>query len=480
VKIRAADRRYGLVLDGSVLTSATTERGKVVSVGTMAADSAHDALHRWWERVRPRGRVTVAVITETAQVASVEVAPDVPPALVRRHVESRLQSTSSGLPASFAVAARIPDGEGPSSACVAAVPVEVMEDLWRAERGSVRYTVPAMAYTIGGIHLVVAHSASELVLVDGTRREPVDSVLLASGGIVADADPDERRVHAELVAEEVDRAVESWRRRGHPIDSDVVHVTGAGVVGDDMFGALALRGYRPRLDLVSHRLDHDALQVLRNDPATLLRCALAAAVAVCDPGPLGFLVPPGPRGTPQVAERIGRWVAGLAKGPTRSGTASTRIRVAAVAAVAAVVIGLAGAAWTVPASIGSRTAAAALARHQQAVDVEARLAPDITLARYNRWSVAQRSRLAGPAWSRVVPAILGTVPPGVAVQSMTVTDSGDHLAVTVTANALDAGLAPVWLARLRVAHVEASTPGVTVDRTGVATFTTTFAVSRAF
>lgn len=479
---RAADRRYGVVLDGTVLTSATTERGKVVAAGTLIADSSHDALRRWWERVRPRGQVTVAVISDAAQVATVEVAQDVPPGLVRRHVESRLQSTSAGLSATFAVAARLPEGSGSSSTCVAAVPVEVMEELWQAGGAGVRYTVPAMAFTVGGLHLVVAHTASELVLVDGRSGQPVDSVLLASGGIAPDADPATRSAHAERVAEEVDRAIESWRRRGLPVDADIVHVTGGGATGEDLFGALALRGYRPRLDPVTDRLEPDALAVLRSDPTALLRCALAAAVAVCDPGPLGYLTPPGPRRTSLPTVHARQWLQRVNHGASaRTGLPTRRrLRRSVLLGLVIAALGAACAAWIVPADIGSHTADVALARLQASSALERRLAPDISLATHDRWGAAQRARLAGPDWSTSIPAVLATLPAGVTIQTLDVNGEGDQLEMEVTATALNAGLVPLWLVQLAHAGVTASTPGVTVDRSGTATFTTTFGVPRGF
>jgi hypothetical protein len=155
--------------------------------------------------------------------------------------------------------------------------------------------------------------------------------------------------------------------------------------------------------------------------------------------------------------------------------------VAAVLAIwLSVLAGSALLAERVPAAIGARSIASATNRHQHAEAVALRLWPDIALYRHVSWLGTQSARLAGPRWSTLVPRLEGTMPPGITVKTLDLNDTGASVAVKVAATAGAPALVPEWLSRLRRAGLEASTPSVTVDRSGATTFTTTFEVPRSF
>lgn len=480
MRARHTGRRYGVVLDGTELTAVVTAQGRVLRSESLTGPNPPETLRTWLGRARPRGPVTAAVISGAERATAVELAPGVPPPLLRRHVESRVQSLWNGADA-VAVAARLPRRPGAARrAHVAAVPARVMDELW-PQRG-VRYTVPAMAFTVPGVHLVAAASSCALVLVDRDddgSAAPEESVVLAAGGLEPGAPPGARLAHAERVAEEVDRALESWRRRGYDVETDTVHVCGPGT-SDELFAALAVRGHRTEVDVVTDQLDLHALRAaVAADRGAVLRSVLAAATAVCEPGPLGFLTPPG---GPDRGGRA-RWPRGRRRGGTATESAeaaAARPRWWALAGAAAAGAALCLSALLVPGAVGSRTVAAARARQQGARRVVRAYRADLARYEADRALARAEHRLGGPRWATLVPAVEATVPAGVAVQTMALGVDGAAIAVRVTATALDPALVPQWLARLRARGVLASTPSVTVDRTGAATFTTTFRVPEGF
>lgn len=457
-------RRYGVVLDGPVLAAAVVEDGRVVATESVSGPGPAEVLAHWLRHSRPAGPVTVALVSGEEHTADLELPPGMPESLFRRRLEEGARAQFPRGAGPFAVTASIAGRR----ARVIGVPARALADLWRHASRNLRFTLSPMTYSVAGIHLSVGSSATELHLVapDADTGRPVlaDSMVLGAGGLALEAGPDEAGRHAEQVAQEVERALQSWRRRGLPVHGEQILVGGANAPYDLLSGSLAARGYRPELDPVAGGLDLAGIeQACGPDRVGMLRSIQAAAAAITSLAPCALLEPPAGDGASPVAVAT-RWTRRKAAFPLVAGASA----VAMVACVA------------VPVELGRSALAGARRALAQAEATRSAYRDQISLYDYD---AALRGAVAadrGAPWARIVPAVVATMPPPLTIQTMTLLDRSGLVGVTVTASGPDPGLFPQWLATLQHDHVDGSTTGVTVAPSSGATATLTFTVPEDF
>jgi Tfp pilus assembly protein PilN len=472
---RRGARRYGVLLDGGALTMVCVEGDEVVAADHLHRATPVEALSAWLAERRPREPVTVSLVAPSEETAEVQLSEGLGPDAMREVIRDRVSGHFAKDAGPFAVVARLREDETGVLARVAAIPQRLVEGLWRIAKPNVRFTLPAMTYTTDGLHLAICETSADLFLVDGGQVR--ESVALACGGRRADGGAEsDLSEYADRVAEEVVQARNSWLRRRLDVAYDRVAVSGAAVPQEALGPAFLQRGIQVSVDRVTERLPGTA--AVGEGDATVFDLALAAAAAVVDAGPVGYL--------DDVVRRRRRRAPALPGQPVEI---DRRLRLALPIAVVAGVIAVAAAA-IVPSLNGASTLDAAQSAHAQAQAEQAHYSADISLYHYNeQLKVAVTSQSPLP-WGTIAPAIVATVPPGITLSNLSLTGQGQQVKVTAQATASQTSLIPRWLSTLQRRGIVPSVAGVSTGAgssasskstaPGAASFTASFTVPRSF
>ena len=82
-------RTYGVLLDGGNLVAVSVEDGQAVDYESFQAADGQSALEAWLNRVKPKERVTVAVVSAQEEFGEVEVSSETPEAMLGVVIEER-------------------------------------------------------------------------------------------------------------------------------------------------------------------------------------------------------------------------------------------------------------------------------------------------------------------------------------------------------------------------------------------------------
>jgi len=453
----ARRRSYGLLVDGSTLTAVTVENAQAVHAEVIPGPTGPEALRAWWARVRPKDPVTVSLLSPAESFAEIEIDASVPDDLVPVAVQEAAGRHFRSADGPLAVAAQLErrSASPKRTVRVLGVPTDQVVPLRDATGGreTVRFTVPAFTMSVDGLHLVAGYSATELVLLAGGRL--VEAFVLATGPAPVGHDgtlqhgADE---YGDQVATEVAMVVGDWARKGLPVMSRQVLISGPGALVPQLAEKFAARGFQLVADPIAKGLDVRPLTVAdANRPTNALRMGLAAAAALADLDGTRHLIFDG---------------TGL---PARRGDVPPAWRKALVGLAGIAVLGV-GAAGVLPGELGAWHLSRAQAAQDAARRQVAALGYDIALYDFDTQRRADVASVRSVDWAALLGGLLASAPAGVDVADMAVVENAGSVAATITATAAQPALVPQWLAGLGAHGASATVDAINVAPGGATSF----------
>jgi len=469
------ERSYGILLDGSSLIAVSVEDGQAVDYESIQGSDGRNALETWLARVKPKERVTVAVVSAQEEFGEVEISSETPEAMLGVVIEERASRQFPRDRAPFAITSNIDFATSAPmrKARVFGVPEAEVEGLWTVGGDNVRFTLPGMAFTVDGVHVVFNASAIELLVV---RAGVVVEAYVLNHQL-----PDPSAANAanvsEQIATEAHMVIADWaRKQTIPPGLQQLYVTGQGAGQQGIQQAFANRGYHLQMDPISTLVDMRALSAQdSNRGVPVLIAGLAAAAAVAQLNDVGVLSRPGRAPISKKKKSKSGGLSSLSGKPASSGLK----KAAVIVPILAIVALIAGA--VVPRVLGSMTLSTATSNHATAQAQAATYQKEIATYNYVEGLTVSKATAANTVpWGTLLPALAATEPSGLQITNMIVTSAGSTITFNASVVATPASALPQWLATLEADHVQATTSGFSVDDNNKGTSTVTFSLPRSF